>query len=59
MDYMNNITEKIMEAKNKEEVLNLLCDVYFATQYDSTIRKEFDKWAEYRLNKNRGNRNVK
>jgi hypothetical protein len=46
MSYIDKIVEEIQGAKNNESIKKTLLDVYFATQYDSAIRKEFDQYAQ-------------
>jgi len=45
----NYIEENLLEIKNAktdDEIKNIMYDIYITTQWDSSIRKEFDDYFE-------------
>lgn len=42
MSFIDKTIESIKNTKSDKEIEEILVDVYFSTQYDSSIRKEFD-----------------
>jgi len=42
MVFIDEKVKEIKQAKNDEDIKEVLRDVYYCTQYDSSIRAEFD-----------------
>ena len=46
MSYIEESLLEIKNAKNDEEIKRIMYDIYITTQWDSSIRKEFDEYFE-------------
>jgi len=46
MSYIEESLLEIKNAKNDEEIKSIMYDIYITTQWDSSIRKEFDDYFE-------------
>ena len=43
MSFIDEMLDKIKQAKSDKEIKEALCEVYYSTQVDSKIRAEFDE----------------
>ncbi len=43
INFINEMINKIKQAKNDDQIKDVLYEVYFSTQMDSKIRAEFDE----------------
>jgi len=40
--FIDSMVQQIKDAKNDNDIREVLCEVYYSTQYNSSIRAEFD-----------------
>ena len=40
--FIDSMVQEIKDAKSDDDIRQVLCEVYYSTQYDSSIRAEFD-----------------